>query len=177
MHDVLQRLFVLGRRYVFPRVSSGPRAKFARTVRLARLLLTDRVSPMRAQEINVKQVQVTFRGIAPTATLQDAASKSAREFLRAGSDWISCHLVFEKPATFASGDELWVHLDVQTPGQHVSITRTKPVGGDPVLQSTEEFVRQTFLGARRAIRTSGASLGSTSRASSQAASGSDSLAA
>jgi len=115
----------------------------------------------------VKQVQVTFRGIAPTETLQEAASKSAREFLRAASDWISCHLVFEKPATFASGDELWVHLDVQTPGQHISITRTKPVGGDPVLQSTEDFVRQTFMGARRAIRTSAASLGASSQSSSQ----------
>lgn len=94
-----------------------------------------------------------FRGMAPAAALEEAAQRAAEDFLAVGTPWTSCQLTFEKPAFFAIGDELWLHLDVLAPGRHVSITRTRPLGTDMSQEPTEEFVRQTFLGARRALGT------------------------
>lgn len=92
------------------------------------------------------QVQVTFRGMTPTPMLQEAANKALHELLASGGSWTRCHLTFEKPAAFALGDELWLHLDVESPERQVSITRTRPAGTDTVREATDEFVRRAFLG-------------------------------
>jgi len=95
-------------------------------------------------------LQITFRGMAPSAAIEDAVHERAARLERFHPRITRCHVTIDLPhRRHAQGNLFAVRIDITTPAREIAVTRDP--SGDHTHEDFEVVLRDAFNAATRQL--------------------------